>query len=53
MFRGRYETIVDAKGRTSLPARYRDALTASDDNRMVLTTALDPCLVAYPYSVWA
>jgi MraZ protein len=53
MFRGRYETIVDAKGRTSLPARFRDALTASDDNRMVLTTALEPCLVAYPYSGWA
>jgi MraZ protein len=53
MFRGRYETIVDSKGRTSLPARFRDVLTASDDKRMVLTTALEPCLVAYPYSGWS
>ena len=52
MFRGRHETIVDAKGRTSLPARFRDVLTASDDRRMVLTTGLEPCLVAYPYSAW-
>ena len=52
MFRGRYETIVDAKGRTSLPARFRDVLTASDDKRMVVTTGLEPCLVAYPYSEW-
>jgi MraZ protein len=53
MFRGRYETTVDAKGRTSLPARFRDVLTAGDDNRMVITTALEPCLVAYPYNGWA
>ena len=52
MFRGRYETIVDAKGRTSLPARFRDVLTASDDKRMVVTTGLEPCLVAYPYNEW-
>jgi MraZ protein len=53
MFRGRHETIVDSKGRTSLPARFRDVLTANDDKRMVLTTALEPCLVAYPYNGWS
>jgi transcriptional regulator MraZ len=52
MFRGRYETTVDKKGRTSLPARFRDILASTDDQRMVLTTALEPCLVAYPYSEW-
>ena len=52
MFRGRFETVVDGKGRTSLPARYRENLVATDDNRMVLTQALEPCLLAYPYSKW-
>ena len=47
MFRGRYEHTIDAKGRTSVPARYRDALSAAGERRIVLTSALDPCLVAY------
>ncbi len=51
MFRGRYETTVDKKGRTSLPARFREIL-ASEDTKLVITTALDPCLIAYPYSGW-
>ncbi len=53
MFKGRYETTLDAKGRTSLPARFRDVLASGDDNRVVVTTALDPCLVVYPYSGWS
>ena len=53
MFRGRYEHTIDAKGRTSVPARYRDALDASGDRRIVLTSALDPCLVAYTSAGWA
>ena len=53
MFRGRYEHTIDAKGRTSVPARYRDALDASGDRRIVLTSALDPCLVAYTNAEWS
>jgi len=52
MFRGRYEHTIDAKGRTSLPARYRDALNAVGERRIVLTSALDPCLVAYTMPEW-
>ena len=52
MFRGRYEHTIDAKGRTSVPARYRDALGAAGDRRVVLTSALDPCLVAYTPMEW-
>ncbi len=52
MFRGRYEHTIDAKGRTSVPARYRDALDASGERRIVLTSALDPCLVAYTPAEW-
>jgi MraZ protein len=52
MFRGRYEHTIDAKGRTSLPARYRDALVAAGEKRIILTSALDPCLVAYTVPEW-
>jgi MraZ protein len=53
MFRGRYEHTIDAKGRTSVPARYRDALSAANERRIVVTSALDPCLVAYAPAEWA
>jgi MraZ protein len=52
MFRGRYEHTIDAKGRTSLPARYRDVLTGMGERRIVLTNALDPCLNAYAMPKW-
>lgn len=52
MFRGRHEHTIDAKGRTSVPARYRDALDAVGERRIVLTSGLDPCLVAYTPSEW-
>ncbi len=52
MFRGRYEHTIDAKGRTSLPARYRDVLAAIPERRIVLTSGLDPCLVAYTPPEW-
>jgi MraZ protein len=53
VFRGRYEHSIDAKGRTSVPARYRDALSAAGERRIVLTSALDPCIVAYAPTEWA
>ena len=52
MFRGRYEHSIDAKGRTSLPARFREVLSASGDERLVVTAGLDVCLVAYPMQEW-
>ena len=52
MFRGRYEHAIDGKGRTSLPSRFRDVLVGSGETRLVITTALEPCLVAYPMSEW-
>ena len=52
MFRGVYEHQIDAKGRTSLPAKMRDTLVGSYDERLILTTALDPCLHAYPVREW-
>ncbi|HEX8701048.1 MAG TPA: division/cell wall cluster transcriptional repressor MraZ [Myxococcaceae bacterium] len=52
MFRGVYEHQIDAKGRTSLPARLRETLVGAYDERLILTTALDPCLHAYPVREW-
>ena len=52
MFRGRYEHAIDAKGRTSLPSRFREVLTSAGESRLVITTGLDACLVAYPMTEW-
>jgi MraZ protein len=52
VFRGRYEHQIDQKGRTSLPARFREILAARGDERVIITCGLDPCLVAYPVAEW-
>ena len=52
MFRGVYEHQIDAKGRTSFPAKLRETLVGSYDERLILTTSLDPCLHAYPVREW-
>lgn len=52
VFRGVYEHQIDAKGRTSLPAKLRETLVGAYDERLILTTALDPCLHAYPVREW-
>jgi len=52
VFRGRYEHAIDAKGRTSLPSRFREVLAANGDSHLVVTTGLEPCLVAYPMREW-
>ena len=53
MFRGQFLHTVDAKGRVSLPSRFRDVLTAGGDARFVLTPApFDSCLHLYPMRAW-
>ena len=52
MFRGRYEHQIDQKGRTSLPARFREILSARGDDRVIITCGLDTCLVVYPVTEW-
>jgi MraZ protein len=52
VFRGRYEHTIDGKGRTSLPARFREVLAGQGESRLVVTTGLEPCLVAYPLREW-
>src|SRR5688572_11705151 len=53
MFRGHFTHSVDAKGRISLPARFRELVAANGDARIVLAPDLfDPCLHLYPVRAW-
>ena len=52
MFRGVYEHQIDAKGRTSFPAKLRDVLVGQYDERLIVTTSLDACLHCYPVKEW-
>ena len=55
MFRGTYEHAVDAKGRTALPAKFREVLQGKyGDGALVLAPSPDgaPCLRAYPLQEW-
>lgn len=51
MFRGRFEHGLDLKGRVSIPAKFREVLTANYDERLIVTN-FDNCLWAYPYAEW-
>lgn len=51
MFRGRFEYTIDEKGRTSLPAKFREVLSTNYDERLIITT-FDNCLWAYPVAEW-
>lgn len=51
MFRGRFEHLVDSKGRLSIPSKFRETLNERYDSRLVITT-YDNCLIAYPFAEW-
>ena len=53
MFEGNYSLTLDAKGRLSVPRKYRHSLEGQCGLRVVIT--IDPyegCLVVYPISEW-
>lgn len=55
MFRGTFEHTIDDKGRVSVPARFREALQATNDDRVVITNFLMGavrCLDVYPHAAW-
>lgn len=56
MFRGTYEHGLDPKGRTSLPAKFRDVLAGkyAGEGTLMITGSPDnsPCLRAYPMQEW-
>ena len=55
MFRGHYTHTVDDKGRVAIPARFREALSGLQEQRLVVTKfALRGrrCLDVYPFEAW-
>ena len=52
MFRGSFEHTVDAKGRVSVPSRFREILVDHYDDRLVLALDYDRCLTVYPLEEW-
>ena len=48
MFMGQYEHTIDTKGRTIIPAKYREDL----GDEFVVTRGLDGCLFLYPSAEW-
>ncbi|MGB1008779.1 MAG: division/cell wall cluster transcriptional repressor MraZ [Thiolinea sp.] len=53
MFRGISNISIDAKGRLSMPAKYRDAITESALGQIVITVDhSDKCLLVYPMDQW-
>lgn len=56
MFRGTFEHAIDAKGRTSLPAKFRDVLAAAAGGEaqtlVIAESPFEACLRAYPMQEW-
>jgi len=52
MFRGSFEHTVDAKGRVSVPSKFRDIIADRYDGRLVLAMDYDLCLTVYPLEEW-
>ena len=51
-FTGEYSYALDAKGRVNIPAKFRNVLTANNDQSFVITRGMDPCVWVYPIIVW-
>ena len=49
MFLGDYQHTLDAKGRVSLPAKFRQAMTG----RLVIAKGFEDCLYVYPADEYA
>ena len=48
MFQGVFHHSIDAKGRTSLPSKFREQLAGQGADKLFITRdLLDPCLVAF------
>lgn len=51
MFRGRYQHVIDPKGRLSIPAKYRDVL-AQYDGATLIVVSNEQALEVHPLQEW-
>ena len=52
MFQGTSLLVLDAKGRLSLPSKYREELLAPCQGEVTLTRHPDGCVLIYPRADW-
>jgi len=52
VFQGASALTLDAKGRMSMPSRYREALQEQAAGRMTMTKHPDGCLLLFPRPEW-
>ncbi len=52
MFRGASKISLDAKGRLSVPTRYRERIADRCGGQLVVTVDRDYCLLIYPLPDW-
>jgi MraZ protein len=52
VFQGASALTLDAKGRMSVPSRYREALQGQSEGRVTLTKSPDGCLWLFPRPEW-
>ncbi|QIL73572.1 division/cell wall cluster transcriptional repressor MraZ [Diaphorobacter sp. HDW4B] len=52
MFQGASSISLDAKGRLSVPTRYRDVLTANAAGQLTITKHPHGCLMIFPRPEW-
>ena len=52
VFIGSHRHTIDAKGRVSVPVKFREVLAERYDGKLILTRDYDSCLVLYPQEEW-
>jgi MraZ protein len=52
VFQGASALTLDAKGRMSIPSRYREALQGQSEGRVTITKHPDGCLLLFPRPEW-
>jgi MraZ protein len=52
VYQGASALSMDAKGRMSIPARHRDALSLQSEGRVTLTKHPHGCILLFPRPVW-